>query len=158
MFGRIAGRYDLLNRVLSAGIDQAWRRATVRAAGDVTGMHGIDLCCGTGDLAIAFEKAGAKVAGLDFTPEMLPIARRKGDKRPGDLFFGQADALQVPARTDSADFCSVAFGIRNVENRTLCLLHQGPARGWQTDLQGRRRLQLSAPYGYGLARSRHLSG
>ena len=121
MFGRIAGRYDLLNRVLSVGIDQAWRRAAVRAAGEVFGKHGIDLCCGTGDLSIAFEKAGAKVVGLDFTPQMLPIARRKGDKRPGQVYFGQADALQVPARSDSADFCSVAFGIRNVENRTRCL-------------------------------------
>ena len=57
MFGRIARRYDLLNRVLSMGIDQAWRRATVRKAGDVQGQVGIDLCCGTGDLALAFEEA-----------------------------------------------------------------------------------------------------
>lgn len=121
MFGRIARRYDLLNRVLSAGIDQAWRRATVRAAGPVEGEVGVDLCCGTGDLALAFEKAGASVIGLDFTPEMLPLAKGKGEKRSGKLCFGQADALQVPARTNGAAFSSVSFGIRNVEDRGRCL-------------------------------------
>jgi demethylmenaquinone methyltransferase/2-methoxy-6-polyprenyl-1,4-benzoquinol methylase len=121
MFGRIARRYDLLNRVLSLGIDQAWRRATVRKAGNVEGQVGIDLCCGTGDLALAFEEAGASVVGLDFTPEMLPLARDKGAKHKGPVLFGRADALQVPARTNSAAFSSVAFGIRNVEDRGLCL-------------------------------------
>ncbi len=121
MFGRIARRYDLLNRVLSVGIDQVWRRAAVRAVGSVKGEVGIDLCCGTGDLSLAFERSGAAVVGLDFTPEMLPIARAKGDKTGGRLCFAQADALLVPARDNGAAFSSVSFGIRNVENRTRCL-------------------------------------
>ena len=126
MFGRIAGRYDLLNRVLSAGIDQRWRRATVRHAADqlggLEGRTGVDFCCGTGDLALAFRKAGAEVLGFDFTPEMLPFARDKGTGAPGGRgSFLQGDAMAAPAATDGADFSSVAFGIRNVADRKGCL-------------------------------------
>jgi SAM-dependent methyltransferase len=77
MFARIAGRYDLLNRVLSLGIDQRWRRRVVRAAGDVRGCVVVDACCGTGDLSRAFARAGARVVGVDFTPEMLRFAAPK---------------------------------------------------------------------------------
>ena len=122
MFGRIAGRYDLLNRVLSAGIDQAWRRATVRQAGDVAGLEGLDLCCGTGDLTLAFRKAGARMVGLDFTKEMLPLADKKGARGSGQpVTFVRGDAMCVAARDDSVDFTSVSFGIRNVSNRIGCL-------------------------------------
>lgn len=122
MFGRIAGRYDLLNRVLSAGIDQAWRRRTVRQAGDVRGARGLDLCCGTGDLTLAFRKAGAHMVGLDFTKEMLPLAARKGQRSGGEaVAFVRGDAMQVAARDASVDFTSVSFGIRNVADRVGCL-------------------------------------
>lgn len=126
MFGRIAGRYDLLNRVLSAGIDQRWRRFTVRHAseglGGLEGQSGVDFCCGTGDLALAFRAAGATVMGFDFTPEMVPLARDKGEAgpQPGPLFL-RGDAMAAPAATNSVDFTSVSFGIRNVADRRGCL-------------------------------------
>lgn len=122
MFGRIAGRYDLLNRVLSVGIDQAWRRAAVRRVGAVEGQRGLDLCCGTGDLTLAFQRAGAQMVGLDFTPEMLPIARDKGSKVSGaPVLFTRGDAMSLAAGDDSVDFSSVSFGIRNVADRIGCL-------------------------------------
>jgi demethylmenaquinone methyltransferase/2-methoxy-6-polyprenyl-1,4-benzoquinol methylase len=68
MFARIAGRYDLLNRLLSAGVDRRWRGELVRRLGDLRGRVLLDSCCGTGDLAFALERAGARVVGVDFTP------------------------------------------------------------------------------------------
>lgn len=122
MFGRIAGSYDLLNRVLSVGIDQAWRRRAVRQSQAQVGQTGLDLCCGTGDLTLAFQKAGAAMVGLDFTKEMLPIARKKGlNKSPVPIQFLRGDAMQVAAKDDCVDFTSVSFGIRNVSDRLGCL-------------------------------------
>jgi demethylmenaquinone methyltransferase/2-methoxy-6-polyprenyl-1,4-benzoquinol methylase len=115
MFGRIAGRYDLLNRLLSGGIDQRWRRRCVRRAGALEGRIVVDVCCGTGDLARAFERAGARVVGVDFTPEMLAVAaRRKHLIRGG---YARGDALALPVRSGSADAASIAFGLRNLADR-----------------------------------------
>ncbi len=116
MFARIAGRYDLLNRLLSAGTDQRWRRATVALVGAEPGALVVDACCGTGDLALLFERSGARVVGIDFTAEMLAHAERKSDGAA--LLFANGDALRLPIRTASADAATVAFGIRNVEDRT----------------------------------------
>jgi demethylmenaquinone methyltransferase / 2-methoxy-6-polyprenyl-1,4-benzoquinol methylase len=116
MFARIAGRYDLLNRVLSCGIDQRWRRFCVKQVGDVRDQVVVDACCGTGDLSVAFERAGARVIGVDFTPEMLRFATPKvRDGRP--TVFAHGDALRLPVATGSAVACTVAFGIRNVADR-----------------------------------------
>ena len=114
MFGRIAGRYDLLNRVLSLGIDRSWRRRAVRAAGPVSGCLVVDACCGTGDLALEFLRAGAEVVGVDFTPEMLQHARPKAARRGYQGVFAHGDALRLPLKTASADVASVAFGVRNL--------------------------------------------
>lgn len=121
MFSRIAGRYDLLNRTLSLGIDQRWRRRVVREAGDVRDLVVADICTGTGDLAVAFARAGARVVGVDFTHPML--LRAPGKLRPGDqpTRFVQGDALQLPLPDDSADLATVAFGIRNVADRVAGL-------------------------------------
>lgn len=116
MFARIAGRYDLLNRVLSAGIDQRWRRRAVRRAGPLEGTRVVDVCCGTGDLALAFAARGARVVGVDFTPQMLARATRKGRGAQRPLFV-HGDALRLPLRDGSADVASVAFGLRNVADR-----------------------------------------
>jgi demethylmenaquinone methyltransferase/2-methoxy-6-polyprenyl-1,4-benzoquinol methylase len=120
MFARIAPRYDLLNRLLSVGIDRRWRRHLLEHLGRVRGgdVHGalvIDSCCGTGDLALALERHGARVVGVDFTPEMLVRARRKR-RGTGGLFVG-GDALRLPVRSRAADAASIAFGIRNVADR-----------------------------------------
>ncbi|MFT5476746.1 MAG: demethylmenaquinone methyltransferase/2-methoxy-6-polyprenyl-1,4-benzoquinol methylase, partial [Planctomycetota bacterium] len=125
MFGRIAGRYDLLNRVLSMGIDQGWRRRLLARAGDVSGLRVLDACCGTGDLSLAFRRANARVLGVDFTHEMLehatPKAKGRGGGHDAGVLFAQGDALRLPARDASMDVCCVAFGIRNVADRRLAL-------------------------------------
>lgn len=116
MFARIAGRYDLLNRVLSAGIDQRWRRRAARRAGELAGARVVDVCCGTGDLALAFAERGARVIGVDFTPQMLERAALKGGRANGPLYV-TGDALRLPLRDGVADVASVAFGLRNVADR-----------------------------------------
>src|SRR5436190_7307776 len=96
MFARIARNYDLLNRTLSLGIDQRWRKALLAHAGDVREKTVVDSCCGTGDVAVQFAAAGARVVGVDFTPEMLVRAdqkRVKGKRRPT---FAHGDALAMP--------------------------------------------------------------
>src|SRR5687768_10059682 len=109
MFARISAHYDLLNRMLSMGIDQSWRRRTVEQAGDVRGRVVVDACCGTGDLSAAFAKGGARVVAVDFTPEML---RQAGPKLGGArAIVAHADALRLPVRSGAADVASVAFGV-----------------------------------------------
>ena len=77
MFARIAGSYDFLNHLLSAGIDRRWRRQVVKRAGALAKGTVVDACCGTGDLGLEFAKSGARVIGVDFTPEMLHHALPK---------------------------------------------------------------------------------
>jgi demethylmenaquinone methyltransferase/2-methoxy-6-polyprenyl-1,4-benzoquinol methylase len=112
MFARIAGRYDLLNRVLSLGIDRTWRRRTVRVAEIAPGGRVVDVCCGTGDLALEFARSGVEVVGVDFTFEMLALATPK--RRDEHLLFAHGDALHLPLRDAVADASSVAFGLRNL--------------------------------------------
>jgi demethylmenaquinone methyltransferase / 2-methoxy-6-polyprenyl-1,4-benzoquinol methylase len=109
MFDRIAPVYDVMNRVMTAGLDQRWRRATVRAVVE-PGDRVLDAACGTGDLAIIAAKAGATVTGLDFSEKMLERARRK---RP-DLDWIQGDLLALPFEDDTFDAATVGFGVRNV--------------------------------------------
>ena len=109
MFDRISPVYDLMNRVMTAGLDRRWRRATVEAVvrpGDSV----LDACCGTGDLAVAAERAGARVTGLDFSPAMLERARRKS---PSVEWF-EGDVLALPFEDGAFDAATVGFGIRNV--------------------------------------------
>lgn len=125
MFGAIAGRYDLNNRLHSFGRDQAWRRATVRMAGVREGDRVLDVACGTGDLTRLFARAGAgEAVGADFTPEMLEIARRK--TRDANARYIEADAMDLPFEDASFDVVSIAFGIRNVAEpaRALAEFHR----------------------------------
>jgi demethylmenaquinone methyltransferase/2-methoxy-6-polyprenyl-1,4-benzoquinol methylase len=113
MFGSIAARYDLANHLLSCGIDFHWRR---RAAEIVARWHPnkiADLACGTGDLALALQKKlpDAEVVGVDFLPEMLELAKRKGVRRTI-----VADAMRLPFPDASFDCVTVAFGLRNMED------------------------------------------
>lgn len=116
MFSRIAKRYDLLNRSLSLGIDQRWRRRALARAGEVAGRDVVDVCCGTGDLAALFAERGARVVGVDFTPEMLEHAPPKVAGNDHAVFV-HGDALRLPLPDDSVDVATVAFGIRNVADR-----------------------------------------
>ena len=121
MFDRIAPVYDVMNRVMTAGLDQRWRRLTVRtvvAPGDRvldaccgTGDRVLDACCGTGDLAVAAHREGAaEVVGLDFSERMLERARRK---MPG-IEWVRGDLLELPFPDASFDAATVGFGVRNV--------------------------------------------
>ena len=111
MFDRIAPVYDVMNRVMTAGLDRRWRRLTAEAAVR-PGDRVLDACCGTGDLALACARAGGRVSGLDFSERMLERARRKG---PG-LEWVQGDLLALPFEDGSFDAATVGFGVRNVED------------------------------------------
>jgi demethylmenaquinone methyltransferase/2-methoxy-6-polyprenyl-1,4-benzoquinol methylase len=118
MFGSIATRYDLANHLLSCGLDLYWR---ARAAEIVDGWrpHTIaDLATGTGDLARAMQKKSphAELTGVDFLPEMLEIARRKGVRR-----VVLADVMKLPFGDASFDCVTIAFGLRNLENCSAAL-------------------------------------
>jgi demethylmenaquinone methyltransferase/2-methoxy-6-polyprenyl-1,4-benzoquinol methylase len=115
MFGRIAPRYDALNRLLSLGIDVRWRRAVVDRSEHFDDPRVLDVCTGTGDLALAFP-GGTDVLGCDFALPMLVTAHRKTARRGRRLQLVAADALQLPMRSESIDIVTVAFGIRNFED------------------------------------------
>jgi len=116
MFDRIAPVYDVMNRVMTAGLDLRWRKLAARAAvrpGDSV----LDAACGTGDLAIADKKAGAgRVTGLDFSERMLERARRKAQ-----LEWVQGDLLALPFADETFDAATVGFGVRNVADLELAL-------------------------------------
>lgn len=117
MFDRIAPRYDLLNRVMTAGLDRRWREAAAAAADVAAGGLALDVCTGTGDLAFALARRvtpTGRVVGADFSPNMLERARHKGAGRLERVEFIEADALALPFRDDTFDAATVAFGIRNV--------------------------------------------
>ena len=126
MFSRIAGSYDLLNRTLSLGIDQRWRKRTVRQADVQDGQLVVDVCTGTGDLAAAFARSGARVVGVDFTYEMVRRSPKKVRSDDPATVFVHGDAMRLPLSDDAADVATVAFGIRNVADRRgglLSLIH-----------------------------------
>lgn len=120
MFGRVAHRYDLLNHLLSFQLDRYWRACAVRQVRPVLSRPGarvLDLCCGTGDLLLALERArGGPVLGSDFCHPMLLEARRKSARRPAAIALVNADALQMPFPDASLDLITVAFGFRNFAN------------------------------------------
>jgi demethylmenaquinone methyltransferase/2-methoxy-6-polyprenyl-1,4-benzoquinol methylase len=110
MFASISSRYDRANQVLSAGVHHRWRRQAVRWSRAHAGDAVLDCATGTGDLAIAFRKTGARVVATDFVPEMLAIARTKAP----DIEFRLADVTALPYDDATFDVASIAFGIRNV--------------------------------------------
>lgn len=109
MFDRISPVYDLMNRLMTVGLDRRWRRETVRGVVR-PGDRVLDACCGTGDLAIEAARAGGRVTGLDFSPAMLERARRKAP----ELDWIEGDVLALPFEDASFDAATVGFGIRNV--------------------------------------------
>ncbi|HWJ32178.1 MAG TPA: bifunctional demethylmenaquinone methyltransferase/2-methoxy-6-polyprenyl-1,4-benzoquinol methylase UbiE [Gaiellaceae bacterium] len=116
MFDRIAPVYDVMNHVMTAGLDVRWRRL---AAESVVrrGDRVLDAACGTGDLAVADLKAGAgRVTGLDFSEKMLERARRKAP-----LDWVQGDMLALPFADATFDAATVGFGVRNVDDLALAL-------------------------------------
>ncbi|HET9161979.1 MAG TPA: bifunctional demethylmenaquinone methyltransferase/2-methoxy-6-polyprenyl-1,4-benzoquinol methylase UbiE [Solirubrobacterales bacterium] len=120
MFDRIAGRYDLLNSLMTAGLHHSWRQRAVDRAGVSPGDAVLDVCCGTGDLS--FELAarvapGGHVVGCDFSEPMLDLAREKAVERGTPVRFEWADALQLPYDEGRFDALTVGFGVRNFADR-----------------------------------------
>ncbi|MBI3402026.1 MAG: bifunctional demethylmenaquinone methyltransferase/2-methoxy-6-polyprenyl-1,4-benzoquinol methylase UbiE [Acidobacteria bacterium] len=121
MFDAIAGRYDLLNHLLSAGIDARWRTRAI-ASLDLTGRERVlDLCTGTGDLAIAARRAhppAGRVVGIDFAGAMLRVGRAKLQRAglADRIALVRGDATRIPAGSGTVDAVTIAFGIRNVQD------------------------------------------
>ncbi len=122
MFGRVAGRYDLLNHLLSFQIDRYWRARTVAQTEEVLRRPdalAMDLCCGTGDLLLALRAAAhtqARVLGGDFCHPMLAEAQKKAAQRRVETPLLECDALNLPFADRSLDLITVAFGFRNFTN------------------------------------------
>jgi len=126
MFGQIAGRYDLLNHLLSLGVDRRWRRRTVRTVPPAGTDPVLDLCTGTGDLALAYWRAGNRqtpVVACDFCHEMLDLGRQKAQRAGAaeQVTFVEADAQQLPFDDEAFQIVSVAFGLRNVADTDRAL-------------------------------------
>jgi demethylmenaquinone methyltransferase/2-methoxy-6-polyprenyl-1,4-benzoquinol methylase len=152
MFGRIAGRYDFLNHLLSLGIDKYWRRRTVRIvpphpqAGPQP-LPILDVCTGTGDLALAYDRAARgqiPIVAADFCGEMLSIGRQKAARTGADgrVTFLEADAQNLPLASDTFQIVSVAFGLRNIAdtNRGLAEMVRVAAPGGRVAV-----LEFSSP-------------
>jgi demethylmenaquinone methyltransferase/2-methoxy-6-polyprenyl-1,4-benzoquinol methylase len=118
LFAAIARRYDLLNDLQSFGLHRRWKRRVIELAAVQPGNRALDLCCGTGDLALALARRGADVTGVDFSPAMLEIAearrQRNFKSQISNLKFMAGDALQIPFSDASFDIVTVGYGLRNL--------------------------------------------
>jgi demethylmenaquinone methyltransferase/2-methoxy-6-polyprenyl-1,4-benzoquinol methylase len=124
MFDAIAPRYDLLNHVLSAGLDARWRTRAIAELRLPPGARVLDLCTGTGDLAVAALRAqpGASVVGIDFAGEMLRLASRKMTSQGlSSVRLVRGDATRIPLADATCDAATIGFGIRNVVDSRAAL-------------------------------------
>ena len=120
MFDRIAGRYDLLNSLMTAGLHHRWRQRAAERAELRPGDPALDVCCGTGDLALELANRvspGGRVIGCDFSEPMLDLAREKATARGAvGLRFEWADALSLPYDAERFEAATVGFGVRNLSD------------------------------------------
>lgn len=120
MFAGIAGRYDLLNHLLSLNIDRRWRRIVAAELSELLQLPDatvLDVACGTGDLSIELNSGSkAQIIGSDFCRPMLTIARSKSAAGPGGIPYVEGDALNLPFETGQFDAVTIAFGLRNLAN------------------------------------------
>ena len=117
MFDRIAGVYDLMNSAMTAGLHHQWRQRAVDRAEAGPGSDALDVCCGTGDLALELRRRigpDGRVVGCDFSEPMLELARRKSGEQALPVEFGWADALDLPYGETSFDVVTIGFGARNL--------------------------------------------
>ena len=122
MFDRIAGVYDLMNSAMTAGLHHQWRERAVERAEVGPGSDALDVCCGTGDLALALRRRigpDGRVVGCDFSDPMLELARRKSGEEGLPVEFGWADALELPYGDRSFDAVTIGFGARNLADLGL---------------------------------------
>ena len=130
LFTAIAARYDLINDLQSFGLHRLWKRRLLRLAHPQPGLRALDLCCGTGDVALALARRGAETTGLDFTENMLAVANHRVDaenshRPPGapalPVKFVRGDALQIPYPDASFDIVTISYGLRNLADLDLGL-------------------------------------
>lgn len=146
MFAGIAGRYDLLNHVLSLNIDKRWRRIVANELRDILERKdavALDVACGTGDLAIELNKGTrAQIIGTDFCRPMLEFAKSKSDNASRSIPYVEGDAMALPFDDNSFDAVTIAFGLRNLANFTdgLAELHRILRSGGRLAI-----LEFSAP-------------
>jgi demethylmenaquinone methyltransferase / 2-methoxy-6-polyprenyl-1,4-benzoquinol methylase len=118
MFDRVAGRYDALNSLMTAGLHHRWRERAAGQTGLGPGDSALDVCCGTGDLALELSRRvspGGHVVGCDFSEPMLDLAREKAAERNTvGVRFEWADALELPYDDERFDAVTVGFGVRNL--------------------------------------------
>jgi demethylmenaquinone methyltransferase/2-methoxy-6-polyprenyl-1,4-benzoquinol methylase len=118
LFASIATRYDLINDIQSFGMHRLWKRRVLRLAHAHPGERALDLCCGTGDLALALAKQGAEVTGLDFSEPMLQVAREKSKfiDQNSKIDFVCGDAQRIPFPDDTFDILTIGYGLRNLSD------------------------------------------
>lgn len=123
MFDAIAARYDLLNRVLSGGLDQRWRARAVKALHLQSSDTLLDLCTGTADVAIAASTTAGRIIGIDFSHQMLRLGLEKVRSRAlgHRIALARGDAMLLPLGPGSADAAVISFGIRNVQQPEIAL-------------------------------------
>jgi len=116
MFATIAPRYDRANRVLTAGLDEGWRRRAIRRLAPPAGGRILDCCCGTGDLAFGLSRADRTldVTGVDFCPPMLERARQRATQARANIRFLEGDVMAMPFEDSSFDGATMGFSLRNV--------------------------------------------
>lgn len=122
MFTGIAGKYDLLNHLLSGGVDFYWWWRMARRSGAGPGKHYLDVAAGTGDSSVALAKRGAEVVSTDFTHAMLALGPKKFQRKGLNQLIwasSDADAQKLPFKDATFDGLTICYGIRNVEQRAL---------------------------------------
>lgn len=142
MFASIAPRYDLLNKVLSLGIDKIWRQAAASEALLLSPAHLLDVATGTGDFALELKRRSptTQVIGSDFVPQMLELAERKAAAQHLDIKFEEGDALNLPYPDASFDSLTCSFGFRNFADYA-----RGLAEFWRVLKPGGRLVILEFP-------------
>ena len=118
LFARIAPRYDLINDLQSFGLHRHWKRRLLGLARVQPGERVLDLCCGTGDVTLAFAARGARSCGLDFNAPMLAVAARRAAARPPGTGhpprWVRGDALRLPFADAQFDVVAISYGLRNL--------------------------------------------
>jgi len=126
MFSSIAPRYDLLNHILSFGLDKGWRRRVARETRKIDCQKILDVCTGTGDMAIELSrqwKGRVHIEAIDFSQELIDIGRKKLRKARlnSTISFGESNAEALPYKNEQFDVVTVTFGLRNIMNRIQAL-------------------------------------
>ena len=117
LFARVAPRYDLINDLQSFGLHRRWKRKLVNLAQVKPNDLALDICCGTGDIAFALARAGARVTAVDFSEPMLDVAKARARRKGfSEISFQQGDAQKLSSPNDTFDVVSVGYGLRNLPN------------------------------------------